>query len=145
MCVDECVAESFFSRIQTCSWLLIHFLERGGKHLENHEFLGGDSFVSFSPLRYHKKEQWVFSSLSVCVCVEWEFLLLNSFLSRMERFIHVCFFAPALVSFSNPKTLHQVISDFVFYQHFLSHCLLPYSNSSVFIFSLHLLFTQPDS
>lgn len=50
----------------------------------------------------------------------------------METLILICFFAPALPLLSHltpPPHLPVHINRFCLYQHFLCHCLLPYSNS----------------
>lgn len=117
--------------------------ERGKKSRKlgiTHNFLVRNSLVS--PLRYHRKEYWVFSSSSVCVfvsvCVSRSWMEVWFDLKKRKGFcvfdgkIHshwfLCTSSPSPHP-SDPKTPPPShINRFCLYQHFLCHCLLPYYN-----------------
>lgn len=141
----------FSSGIQTClrtliscfrcsahSGLLCGCRERRGGQLENQELPTNSSrLIPRCLLRYRSEGFLVFSSLSVCVCVCFgrellftKFMKQKVFLLFMETlFSSVSLHQLSLSSPPPPPHLPVHINRFCLYQHFLCHCLLPYSNS----------------
>lgn len=98
-----------------------------GKPGITHEFFAGDSSVS--PLRYHRKEYWVFSSLSVfreCLCVfkklDGSFLfdtlatkknqqknMAFVFDGKIHSHLFICTSSPSLLTHVTPELSYQQI------------------------------------